>query len=133
MLKEIWRKLTGGDPNQASRDENRKPAQEENLAGELEKIKGDRKQLLKLMRNPKIRQQVAGIYQRMEADGVDLKNEASIQAWITAHKDELEKDQAPAAATAKVEQVVRQSPKIGRNDPCVCGSGKKYKKCCAGK
>ena len=28
------------------------------------------------------------------------------------------------------EQVVRQGPKIGRNDPCPCGSGKKYKKCC---
>jgi hypothetical protein len=24
----------------------------------------------------------------------------------------------------------RESPKIGRNDPCPCGSGKKYKKCC---
>ena len=24
-------------------------------------------------------------------------------------------------------------PKIGRNDPCPCGSGKKYKKCCLGK
>ena len=24
----------------------------------------------------------------------------------------------------------RQEPKIGRNDPCPCGSGKKYKKCC---
>lgn len=23
-------------------------------------------------------------------------------------------------------------PKVGRNDPCPCGSGKKYKKCCAG-
>lgn len=27
-------------------------------------------------------------------------------------------------------QVVRENPKIGRNDPCPCGSGKKYKKCC---
>ncbi len=26
--------------------------------------------------------------------------------------------------------VVRKGPKIGRNDPCPCGSGKKYKKCC---
>lgn len=25
---------------------------------------------------------------------------------------------------------VREQPKIGRNDPCPCGSGKKYKKCC---
>lgn len=24
----------------------------------------------------------------------------------------------------------RQEPKTGRNDPCTCGSGKKYKKCC---
>jgi len=31
---------------------------------------------------------------------------------------------------AKVEQVIRKEPKIGRNSPCPCGSGKKYKKCC---
>jgi len=28
---------------------------------------------------------------------------------------------------------VRDTPKVGRNDPCPCGSGKKYKKCCLGK
>ncbi|MCK9996504.1 MAG: SEC-C domain-containing protein [Candidatus Krumholzibacteria bacterium] len=26
--------------------------------------------------------------------------------------------------------VQREEPKVGRNDPCPCGSGKKYKKCC---
>ena len=26
--------------------------------------------------------------------------------------------------------IVHEGPKIGRNDPCPCGSGKKYKKCC---
>ena len=26
--------------------------------------------------------------------------------------------------------VVREGPRVGRNDPCPCGSGKKYKKCC---
>ena len=26
--------------------------------------------------------------------------------------------------------VVRETPKVGRNDPCPCGSGKKYKNCC---
>lgn len=30
----------------------------------------------------------------------------------------------------KQETVRRESPKIGRNDPCPCGSGKKYKNCC---
>jgi hypothetical protein len=28
------------------------------------------------------------------------------------------------------ETYVRAEPKIGRNEPCPCGSGKKYKKCC---
>ncbi len=27
---------------------------------------------------------------------------------------------------------IRKGPKVGRNDPCPCGSGKKYKKCCEG-
>ena len=26
--------------------------------------------------------------------------------------------------------VVREAPKVGRNDPCTCGSGRKFKKCC---
>ena len=26
--------------------------------------------------------------------------------------------------------IVNEGPKIGRNDPCPCGSGKKYKNCC---
>jgi len=30
----------------------------------------------------------------------------------------------------KQETVRREAPKVGRNDPCPCGSGKKYKKCC---
>ena len=30
----------------------------------------------------------------------------------------------------KPETYVRETPKVGRNDPCPCGSGKKYKKCC---
>ncbi len=40
-----------------------------------------------------------------------------------------------AAGTApqgeqKVKQIKLEQPKVGRNDPCPCGSGKKYKKCC---
>ncbi|MBX3269349.1 MAG: preprotein translocase subunit SecA [Sandaracinaceae bacterium] len=33
------------------------------------------------------------------------------------------------AAAAKVQTVKRDKPKMGRNDPCWCGSGKKYKQC----
>lgn len=31
----------------------------------------------------------------------------------------------------KAKPVVRDAPKVGRNEPCPCGSGKKFKKCCA--
>jgi len=37
------------------------------------------------------------------------------------------------AAAARTETVRRDHAKVGRNDPCVCGSGKKYKKCCGAK
>ena len=30
---------------------------------------------------------------------------------------------------AAIETYRREAPKLGRNDPCSCGSGKKYKKC----
>jgi len=35
-----------------------------------------------------------------------------------------------AAAAAEKTKPVRTGPKVGRNDPCPCGSGKKYKQCC---
>ena len=44
--------------------------------------------------------------------------------------------QMPGAAPEEVkkqETVRRQTPKVGRNDDCPCGSGKKYKNCCMNK
>ncbi len=37
--------------------------------------------------------------------------------------------QAPQGE-GRVKQIKLEKPKVGRNDPCPCGSGKKYKKCC---
>ena len=40
---------------------------------------------------------------------------------------------APAGGAGEVmgpPPIAREEPKVGRNDPCPCGSGKKYKKCC---
>jgi len=48
-------------------------------------------------------------------------------------KKRRELDQARMAGSGDgqaVQQVVRGGEKVGRNDPCPCGSGKKYKKCC---
>ena len=35
-----------------------------------------------------------------------------------------------SASESKPEPIRNSSPKVGRNDPCPCGSGKKYKNCC---
>jgi len=42
---------------------------------------------------------------------------------------QAEQSEAPEIPKVAV-PVVRDAPKVGRNDPCPCGSGKKFKKCC---
>lgn len=44
--------------------------------------------------------------------------------------DETDTESPEAAAGADGQPVRREGPKVGRNDPCPCGSGKKYKQCC---
>ena len=39
-------------------------------------------------------------------------------------------DSLPQESSSSVQKTVVSKQKIGRNDPCSCGSGKKYKKCC---
>src|SRR5579885_3330539 len=53
------------------------------------------------------------------------------EAFQRRKRRELEQARmAGAGERQPVQQVVRSSAKVGRNDPCPCGSGKKYKKCC---
>ena len=53
------------------------------------------------------------------------------EAFQRKKKRELEQARMAGAGDMQtVQQVVRAGDKIGRNDPCPCGSGKKYKKCC---
>ena len=51
---------------------------------------------------------------------------AAPQSLVAASEDPLPDDTQSAGAQ---NQVTREGPKIGRNDPCPCGSGKKYKQC----
>ena len=39
----------------------------------------------------------------------------------------------PGQQVQTVEPIRNRQQKVGRNDPCPCGSGKKYKKCCGAK
>jgi preprotein translocase subunit SecA len=53
------------------------------------------------------------------------------EAFQRRKRRELEQARMAGAGDRQpVQRVVRTSAKVGRNDPCPCGSGKKYKKCC---
>ncbi len=52
------------------------------------------------------------------------------EAFQRKKKKELEQARMAGAGDMRVQQVVRSGEKVGRNDPCPCGSGNKYKKCC---
>ena len=60
------------------------------------------------------------------------REEAARQQMAFEHARAAGVEEAAAAdeaAPAKPQTVVREAPKVGRNDPCPCGSGKKYKQC----
>lgn len=70
--------------------------------------------------------------EQMEAMENQRREELARQKMQLRH-DELsalgEPDDEPAVAPRQQSPVVREGRKVGRNDPCPCGSGKKYKSC----
>ncbi|MGC8867879.1 MAG: SEC-C metal-binding domain-containing protein [Elusimicrobiales bacterium] len=75
-------------------------------------------------KTPEAKNLIIKIYRKMVEDGVDLKNEKEVERWMRQNQHLF------ASQMPKVETYRRENPKVGRNDPCPCGSGKKYKKCC---
>jgi hypothetical protein len=61
---------------------------------------------------------------------MELNNKARL--WVTYGNvpDELSSSQESCFGMKQNIAVDRSTPKVGRNDPCPCGSGLKYKKCC---
>jgi len=70
------------------------------------------------------------------ADGVDTQDEQAMQRYIAEYNLRLTERNLSAQPDIRdlspPMPIVEQSPKIGRNAPCPCGSGRKYKKCCGG-
>lgn len=71
----------------------------------------------------------------MNAQHSEAENITQQARPVSSMNGALARRQAGSSVTAQHTQgqsvtVRRTSPKIGRNDPCPCGSGKKYKNCC---
>ncbi len=59
--------------------------------------------------------------------GIETRHEDAANVGFS--EDQVE-GLGPQGEAAKPQTFRREQPKVGRNDPCPCGSGKKYKKCC---
>ena len=94
---------------------------DDELAAELDKMSP---QILAQAKDPQMRAMIIGIYRKMLVAGVDVSDDKEVKKWMKKHPEVLQ-----GGETIKVETVRREEPKVGRNDPCPCGSGKKYKKC----
>ncbi len=75
---------------------------------------------------------------------VQVRREDESRLGTNLDRAQYRKDDPQAAAQAQAQKATQAgesaepvkpirnvAPKVGRNDPCPCGSGKKYKKCCA--
>ena len=83
-------------------------------------------------KDPAFMKQLRTMAAHMAKDGVDLKDQAAVKAWLEKNKDKVESGafSEPPEGAPKAETFVKAGPDVGRNDPCPCKSGKKYKKCC---
>ncbi|OUU21431.1 MAG: preprotein translocase subunit SecA [Planctomycetia bacterium TMED53] len=61
------------------------------------------------------------------SEGVTVE---SAKQQFQSHSQQMDQGVSGSQKTATVETIRNDQPKVGRNDPCPCGSGKKYKKCC---
>jgi len=98
-----------------------------------EAITGRFKELLESLADPE-----AGAYAEIEAGLFEFYHPSSL---AERRQKRLEKDEEklywdgeekviPVGYQVTEEGVIHSPQKVGRNDPCPCGSGKKYKKCC---
>ncbi len=86
-----------------------------------------------------LKQQVVSILCRVQVqepdvDAIEEQRRQAEAAQIRTYSHEesnalAEDDSSEAEGDQTVEQYVRDGAKVGRNDPCPCGSGKKYKHC----
>ena len=74
---------------------------------------------------PRVPEVIATFLETLQAQGRLSGGGAFVRALAPAYRERCR-----PAGGARTPPVRRGTPAIGRNDPCPCGSGKKFKKCC---
>lgn len=91
--------------------------EEEELIDTVESL---RKEFIKAALDPRNFGPAKAFATAMLEAGVDIEDKDQVDAFMAMYNQML----------AQQMPIKREEPKVGRNDPCPCGSGKKYKKCC---
>jgi hypothetical protein len=96
-------------------------------------INGTYEEFIRLLNDPRV-----NVFDDLEADLFDFYRPEAIRE---RQRERAEDEEEPLYRSARVESVptgdviphpnkIVRPEKVGRNDPCPCGSGRKYKKCC---
>jgi hypothetical protein len=130
-LKKLWNPLGKAEPASVP-PAPAAPGQTPSEGEGAEAPKGLMGTFYRKWKDPAFLKQIRALSAHMMKEGVDLKDMKAVKAWLDKNKDAIEAgrfNEAPVGPV-KGETYVKKTPDIGRNDPCPCGSGKKYKKCC---
>jgi len=107
-----------------------------NNSGLVETVHGWADTIVDNGTNPQYWGMAKSLVMQAEADGVDTRDGQAMQRYIAEYNlRRIEQNlsaQPDLRDISPTMPIVEQSPKIGRNAPCPCGSGRKYKKCCGG-
>ena len=125
MAWSFLKKITEKDDKKENAVQNDKPISEktdEEVEAEINAISPD---IFKQANQPEQKAMIIRVYRKLVEAGVDVNDDKAVKKWVMKHPEVLK-----GGDVVEVKTVRREQPKIGRNDPCPCGSGKKYKKCC---
>ena len=96
----------------------------------LEQVKHDTISILARIRIQSEQELAEMAEQRRKAEAMQFKHaEASALSQRPAADQQRGQPQAQQAAPSPVQPFIRDGRKVGRNEPCPCGSGKKFKQC----
>ena len=75
------------------------------------------------------RQDEAREIERRRREAAAKQQMAFEHAKASSIAESADAAESDSSVPEKPQTIVRNTPKVGRNDPCPCGSGKKYKQC----
>ena len=89
----------------------------------LDRIKDEVTDLLFKLR-PAVAEDEAEVWDAQSAEHAEFQDQGD------AHRQAQQQAMDGASGSGPIEPIRRAERKVGRNELCPCGSGKKYKKCC---